>query len=207
MATRNKIITNYRDSRTNKGTFNPIDLKDKNFEYFTPIKFVRSEKKKGSIWLFECKCGKRLERSANYVLMRPGTSCGCKKSSIISRQKTLPDNQAIKNTAYAIHVKRCEKIGLENKLSKEHYIEIASKSCEYCGDFSFRKNSNLNTRIPFNSVDRKNNEPFYDEINSVPACFICQMMKRDLSYEFFLEHIKKIREHQQSLDHSRQTSF
>lgn len=46
--------------------------------------------------------------------------------------------------------------------------------------------------MQLNSVDRRDNEPFYTLENSVPACFVCQRIKRDMKCADFLAHIQKI---------------
>lgn len=43
-----------------------------------------------------------------------------------------------------------------------------------------------------NGIDRKNNSRGYSIINCVPCCTTCNMMKKTLGYEEFLEHCNKI---------------
>ena len=61
----------YRDQKR-------IDLHGKMFGWLTAVSFVRSESiSRKAIWLFECKCGRRVERQADNVVSGNSKSCGC----------------------------------------------------------------------------------------------------------------------------------
>jgi len=47
----------------------------------------------------------------------------------------------------------------------------------------------------YNGIDRINNERGYLKENCVAACFKCNKMKSDYTQEEFLDHIKKIYNH------------
>lgn len=54
-----------------------IDITGEKFNYLTAIKFLRIEKSRGSIWLFQCDCGKTRELLAGTVKNGHIKHCGC----------------------------------------------------------------------------------------------------------------------------------
>lgn len=60
-----------------KGTY--IDLTGQKFNHLTAIKYLRTEKGKGAVWLFRCDCGNEVENLAGRVKSGNTTSCGCEK--------------------------------------------------------------------------------------------------------------------------------
>lgn len=99
---------------------------------------------------------------------------------------------AIKNCAYAGHIRSSKVRGIKSFLTKAQYLNIASRPCRYCGEISIRKGHGRDTSIALNSVDRRNNEGYYKITNSDPCCFVCQLMKRDIQADDFLKRIRKI---------------
>ena len=66
-------------------------------------------------------------------------------------------------------------------LSFEDFDAITSRSCFYCGENEKRI-----------GIDRIDNSIGYTKENSVSCCKICNYMKRTMTKEDFLNHIKKI---------------
>lgn len=65
-------------------------------------------------------------------------------------------------------------------LSSEDFFHILSKPCSYCGS---------DTKI---GVDRINNLLGYTKENSTSCCATCNYMKKNLSFNEFINHVKKI---------------
>ena len=131
-----------------------------------------------------CDCGNKLETSTHNLRRNKTVSCGCvEKSKAIDR---------VVRTAYRHHLNNAEKRGYPSFLSKEEYLEVATKPCVYCGTLSNRANPDTGHQIGVNSVDRINNEPYYKVENVQPTCFICQRMKSDMKHSDFKAHIAKI---------------
>lgn len=65
----------------------------------------------------------------------------------------------------------------------EEFEKIVSSPCTYCGD-------NIN-----NGIDRVENDKGYTKENSVSCCRFCNFMKKNWTKEFFIEHVKKIYNH------------
>lgn len=71
--------------------------------------------------------------------------------------------------------------GFNWELTLFDYESICFDPCYFCGDSS---------RIM--GIDRKNNEPYYNSLNTIPCCKICNGMKSDMKLKEFLEHVRKI---------------
>jgi|ERR1035437_227358 hypothetical protein len=69
--------------------------------------------------------------------------------------------------------------GLEFNLTKDQFNSIVSKNCSYCGGEGF-------------GLDRMNNDIGYLLENVTSCCTPCNMMKKILPTEIFIEHCRKI---------------
>lgn len=69
-------------------------------------------------------------------------------------------------------------------ISFDEFKEIISKPCAYCGE--------KDKRI---GIDRINNDIGYILENCNPCCKYCNMMKKDMILDEFIEHIQKIYKH------------
>lgn len=76
-------------------------------------------------------------------------------------------------------------------LTKDFAIDLMSKPCFYCGGFS--------DDCTVNSLDRLCSAGTYSDDNVVPACYMCNWMKRTLSVHNFLEMVGNIAAHARGL--------
>jgi hypothetical protein len=65
-------------------------------------------------------------------------------------------------------------------LTSDDVYKILDGDCHYCG------------KATANGIDRLNSEIGYENGNCVPCCTMCNYMKRDFSYEMFIEQCRKI---------------
>lgn len=72
---------------------------------------------------------------------------------------------------------------IEIRLTDQQAIDLFLKPCFYCGQTTTEK---------LNGIDRKDNERFYDQSNSVPCCSPCNMLKRDFKFEDFMSRLRTI---------------
>lgn len=66
---------------------NYIDLTDKTYNDLTAIRYVRSDKGQGAVWLWKCVCGKEVEWPVHRVKRGHTLSCGCRRSRDCKRVK------------------------------------------------------------------------------------------------------------------------
>lgn len=65
-------------------------------------------------------------------------------------------------------------------ITDEEIINICKESCHFCG------------KEGLNGIDRKDNTKGYILDNCLPCCKICNYMKKDSTYDEFVQHIKNI---------------
>jgi hypothetical protein len=68
-----------------------------------------------------------------------------------------------------------KKRGLANDLDRPFVDAMISQPCSYCGDTALRM-----------TLDRINNEIGHTKANVVPACYRCNIIRRDMPYEAWL---------------------
>lgn len=164
------------------------NLLNKRFGKLFVIKLIIKNKKtkqllqKDILWKCKCDCGKTKLISHRNLLSYCSNSCGCLK--LDNRFKT------IENITFNTHKVSAIERDLVSYLNKEQFLKIAYKKCVYCGSISTRKSKHA--KLKLNSVDRKNNEPYYKLSNSQSTCFICQKMKLNLLHRVFVKHVFKI---------------
>ena len=77
------------------------------------------------------------------------------------------------------------KANIRNKkfdLTKKEFYKIVSKDCYSCGR---KSNNNM-------GIDRYDNDIDYTYENSKSCCSTCNIMKSDHTFDFFINHCKKI---------------
>jgi hypothetical protein len=94
------------------------------------------------------------------------------------------------------------------KRSKDFYLSMSEikqlvfQKCFYCGGGL----NSIHGKLLHTGIDRMDNNIGYTKENCVPCCKFCNKMKHILSKDKFLEHIKKVYEHQQQKQQSQQAS-
>ena len=156
-------------------------------------------------WLCRCECG--TEKSLDISNLKRGKpkSCGCKKSFDISKANMLPHGEAHINLAFIQYKQRAKRGDLLWELTKERFKEFITSDCVYCGSepiVGIYTRTFHNGAIPMNGIDRLDSEKGYTEINCVSCCRICNFMKKELSYNKFIEHVAKIHNYIALGDHS-----
>lgn len=164
---------------------NATDITGLKFNRLTAVKIIRKNPNYKHVWLFFCECGGSKESEAWRVTSGHTKSCGC----IRSKDKNLI---AIENQAYGNHRLTAIHKGLEWNLTKDEYLKIARKPCVYCGEITIRKSRSSDATMPLNSVDRKENLPFYTFETCQPLCFKHQKMKSSMGHEEFTKECQLI---------------
>lgn len=168
------------------------DLKGKKFGKFNVLHFIEyknaiSEKRIG-IWKCLCNCGNYSRVSTANLINRRVTSCGHCNSI---------EQEAIKHL-YRKYKYGAKKRNYEFLLSIEDFSILIKKSCYYCD--SIPSNKQKSRRIykedfifSYQGIDRKDNKIGYVSSNVVPCCIVCNRAKSSLSYQEFIEFLKRIK--------------
>lgn len=159
------------------------------FNRLTVIKYLHHNVQRKSIWLFKCTCGKESILQMDNVINGHTKSCGC-----FIDTKNRSSKEAPLNKIYGQYRNRAVKLKKDFKLDKEQFKEITSKDCHYCGDKPYQLSYNKNKSFcyTYNGIDRIDNTKGYIIDNILPCCGNCNLMKKDMTYEEFLNYIKKI---------------
>ena len=141
--------------------------------------------------------------------MRSGKSlsCGCIKreqnvelARTMSVNNTLLDGQSSCNSLHATYKWQAKKRGFQFDLSREDFHQLTSSPCHYCGALPINivHAASCKTPYTYNGVDRMDNRAGYTRNNSVPCCTNCNMAKRALTVEQFIQHCREVVTHQNS---------
>lgn len=166
------------------------DLTGMTFGRMKVISFNRVEKKE-SFWNCVCECGKScVKRGQN--LAKGGTkSCGCYALEIRRKSKGTSGF----NRLYEEYKLGAKKRDIEFELTEEQVKHITKQNCHYCNIEPSQIKSCNNTehsQYIYNGIDRKDNNIGYIESNCLPCCLICNRAKNNLSYERFIQYIKRL---------------
>jgi len=88
--------------------------------------------------------------------------------------------------------------GLGFALGREVFKALTKQNCHYCGAEPkqiMSSNGRDHGDYIYNGVDRVNNSKGYESDNVVACCGICNLMKRAMSAQEFIDHIEKIHSH------------
>lgn len=146
-----------------------------------------------------CDCGKLFDCRTDFLDRKRGcTSCGHKYGG---KNRILPAFEAAKRAYYTQYKGNAVSRSLEFSLSREQFDNIISKNCIYCGmspqDQSYlSKSTKKYDKFYASGIDRLNNKLGYTLENCVPCCSKCNMMKKAMSCDEFLQHITSIFEYQ-----------
>ncbi len=110
----------------------------------------------------------------------------------MQKNAKLPENRALKNRIYDNYKKSAIRRGYIFNISIEDFDKLIDSDCFYCGALAkdssnkMKDSSSKNERFyTYNGVDRVDNTIGYNRENCVPCCPICNMAKRELSFDLF----------------------
>ena len=165
------------------------DISNQRFERLVaicPVEKTRS----GTKWECACDCGKTA--FVLYSALNTGRqkSCGCYQWEI--RQK--PFGQAAANKILRHYKTSARKRDLPFNITDEVFFRLTKQPCFYCGcePSSEYSGKSLNGGYVYNGVDRADNARGYELDNVVSCCGLCNMMKKTMSQEDFINKCKEV---------------
>lgn len=177
---------------------NFIDLTSKKFGKLTVIGLNKIDNK-NPFWNCICECGTQcIKRGAN---LKSGgtTSCGCHSQE----RKKINKGQSGYNKLFSEYKNGAKKRGLHFSLTDEEFKQITKQNCHYCNiepkQESFSSNKKLTNegkehgKYIYNGIDRKDNNVGYITGNCLPCCFLCNKAKSGMSYDDFINYIKRFK--------------
>jgi hypothetical protein len=158
-----------------------------------------------TLWTVRCDCGAADKEVRYDCLVRGKTkSCGCVRRAVASglplssgRARVMPSGKFIYLPKYHSkvwhqYIWNAKQRKIEWNLTEKKFSELILSPCHYCGALPANQ-----TRggLLYNGIDRKKSETGYHEDNVVSCCFVCNRLKRRLSYADFLTHVQRIARH------------
>jgi len=183
-----------------------IDLTNQKFGKLTVLQKSKIVNNK-QFWLCQCECGNKKEIDVYKLKSQHTRSCGCLRLEI----NTKPPGYASYHYIFDKYKRGAKYRNLDFRISKDAFIELISKNCYYCGSNPKNYNSyftndkrlldnhvTLETAnrgwIAINGLDRLDSNKGYEINNVVPCCSNCNIMKRDIDFNIFMNCVKKIYE-------------
>jgi hypothetical protein len=161
------------------------------------ICFDHFEKGKGSFWLCECECGKRIIARASYLNHGGNVSCGCHRKEIIYQlilNNTKENGESSFNLLYGRYKDKAKERNLEFALNKHDFKKLTEMSCYYCGTDPHYviKSRSGNGDYIYTGIDRLDSSKGYIDGNVVPCCGRCNVAKNNFTVEEFYEWASKL---------------
>lgn len=154
--------------------------------------------KYGRLWLCQCDCGKTLNVTVSALNSGNTKSCGCSKRK---PKKNFIKGESGFNILYADYRKSARSRGLNFNIPKWYFEVLTSQNCFYCNEppnkiIRPRKGASKENlefgKYSYNGIDRVNNSIGYESENVVTCCTDCNIMKKSLGYQKFIELVTKI---------------
>lgn len=174
-----------------------IDITGKIYNKLSVEEHVGFNRAAQALFRCKCECGNFIITLAKRIKSGHTKSCGCfKKENArkIGHRNRLPYGQSSKNIQYYQYKKGAKNRDILFKLTKIEFENLIIKNCHYCNSppSQFFQYKNCYGGYICNGIDRIDSKKEYTVENCVPCCTTCNYMKRNLSYEDFIYHIKKI---------------
>lgn len=143
--------------------------------------------------IVKCRCDCGIIKNFTITNLTSGgtVSCGC-----YNRDKAVSQNPWPTELKFYIKQEQTNR-GNDFNLTLDEFKKFCSSNCFYCGN---EPNGKMQTgRDKRNGIDRINNSIGYQLDNCVSCCWTCNRMKGKMTHQDFIEHIRKIFNHNQDL--------
>lgn len=171
------------------------------FGRLTFTKPAGRDKQKKIIWEAQCECGNTHILVPIRAKRGDIQSCGC-----FLREKLRGNTHAVDGRKTEPRLSTAKSVWLDryndSNCSFEQFLKLSQLDCYYCGSppsnktnktvkGSSQKQKEEGVFI-YNGLDRLDSSQGHTVTNVVPCCCTCNLMKKDMSVDEFLAHIKKI---------------
>ncbi|MHA2279510.1 MAG: hypothetical protein ACXAC5_01275 [Promethearchaeota archaeon] len=144
----------------------------------------------GTRWECLCDCGKITYATYSDLTGGRHKSCGCSQYDV--HRKAY--GRAAANKVLGQYKRGAKDRNLGFNITDKKFFDLTKRPCFYCGcePSSVYSNEAFNGDYTYNGVDRIDNTKGYDIENVVPCCGICNMMKKIMSQEDFINKCKEV---------------
>lgn len=153
------------------------------------------------LWHVQCDCGNMAIAMGNALKRGQTKSCKCLRKESQKRAVAaikLPAGESSKNRVKDNYKNQAKAKNLPLSLSDDDFSKLFSGNCYYCGQppSNHTNKPKNNGNFVYNGIDRLDSELGYLLTNVVSCCWTCNWMKRNLSPDKFLAHVKQIQAYQ-----------
>lgn len=146
-----------------------------------------------ALWECSCDCGTTPHKvRAGHLLSGAVKSCGCLNPFPGVGSKRWAGYPRGYGPLLANYKGNAQRRNIEWTLTPEQAFALFRGVCCYCGCQASRTTKLIKT--PYNGIDRRNSSLGYNKENCVSCCWDCNNFKGGMSYQDFVERIKKIYE-------------
>jgi hypothetical protein len=172
-----------------------MDLKGLRFGRLVVLERESTSRNNEPTWLVQCDCGETKVVLGASLRVGDTKPCGCLRREIAARRCTGgKPGTALRNLMQS-YKSNAKAFNREFSLTEEQFKCLTSGLCFYCGATGSKTAKSVaGETYKHNGIDRKDPSLGYVESNCLPCCQICNFMKRDLSFQDFIDRCKLISE-------------
>ena len=165
------------------------------------------ERRPSGCWTVVCRCDcGRTKKVTKPDCMRRGMvqSCGCLNRELSSKRRKgkapigqLAPGEASFNFLYRTYRKNALIRELNFELTPDEFKALVMEKCAYCGapPTNHIGPKHYNGCFTWNGIDRVNPGLGYQPENVVPCCKTCNLAKRGMTLEEFVQWLLRVKKH------------
>jgi hypothetical protein len=105
---------------------------------------------------------------------------------------SLPEGESLKHQILDSFKDSAKNRDLVWEISDDYALALAFSNCEYCGS---EPSNNMRGQMKYNGIDRIDSKIGYTYDNVVTCCKTCNMAKRTMSVDDFMEWVRRVYNH------------
>ena len=153
---------------------------------------INSRGEKESMWECQCDCGNTKIIMGSNLRTGDAKSCGCYNKERTAAMNRINPSEFRVNRVFSSYRQAARKKNMEFLLTKEDVEKLIDLNCYYCGGLPSNSHVCHGHKITYQGIDRMDNDLGYTPDNVVPCCIVCNKMKKVMSHDEFLAHVRKI---------------
>lgn len=171
----------------------------------TVIKTAGQKAQRQWYYVGRCSCGTIKCFRGSALTTGRVKSCGCLQRKIVATTLRKPPGESGFTRLYRNYKRGAIKRNYEFNLTKNEVRQLTAAPCYYCGiapsqimnnkTFGVTEEGIKNSEYKYNGIDRMDNQLGYSLNNCVTCCGQCNVAKRSMSSNEFLNLILKIYNH------------